>query len=96
MDPWDLIVFSAGERVPFRDETRLVDIANGVYGKHGKNATLTIVHKERRRGLKTWWSGKRELDRLVPKEVEEIFRSALTVNVNQDWFDGTDDDLEKT
>lgn len=95
MDPWDLVVFPAGERVPFRDEVRLVDIANGVYGKHGMNNALTIVNKERRRGWKAWWSGKREEDRLVPQEVEEIFRSPLKENVDWDWGDVSEDDLEK-
>ena len=95
MDPWDLIVFPAGDCVPFRDEVRLVDIANGVYEKHGDDAALTIVNKERRRGFKAWWSKKGREDRVVPKEVEEVFRGSIPMKIVGDWADLTEEDLEK-
>jgi hypothetical protein len=75
MDPWDLVVFPAEGGLPLPDSARLVDIANGVYGKHGEGAQLCVVNKQRRRrGLKAWWTRKGREDRVVPEEVVEVLR----------------------
>ena len=75
MDPWDLVVFPVESGLPLPDTTRLVDIANGVYGKHGEGMHLCVVNKERRRrGLKAWWSQEGREDRVVLREVVEVLR----------------------
>ena len=75
MDPWDLVVLGAEGEVPLPDEARLLDIANGVYGRHAYKAPLCIMHKEKKKSrFLGWWSRKGSEDRVVSKEVEVVLR----------------------
>jgi hypothetical protein len=75
MDPWDLVVLGAEGEVPLPDEARLLDIANGVYGRHAYKAPLCIVNKEKKKSrFLGWWSRKGSEDRVVSKEVEMVLR----------------------